>query len=64
MQLKQLENATGADTSNLAAKKLKAEVDKLYINELVTVPTGLEDLKTKVDDLDVGKFKTAPRDLK
>ena len=39
----------------LVAKKnfidLKAEVDKLDNNELVNVPTGLNDLKTKVDDL-------------
>ena len=41
----------------LVAKKnfidLKAEVDKLDNNELVNVPTGLNDLKTKVDDLEL-----------
>ena len=31
---------------------------------MVTVPTGLYDLKIKVDDLDIGKFQTAPIDYK
>ena len=43
---------------------MKAEVDKLDINELVKVPTSLNNVKTKVDDLDVGKLKTVPVDLK
>ena len=43
---------------------LKAEVDKLDINKLVNVPTGLNTLKTKVDYLDVNKLKTVPIDLK
>ena len=64
---KELEHATGIDTSDLAAKKdfiaLKAEVDKLDINELTNVPTSLNNLKTKVNDLDVGKLKTVPVDL-
>ena len=66
--IKELENVTGVYTSNLSAKSdfiaLRAEVDKLRINELVNVPTGLNDLKTKVDDLDVSKLKTVPIDLK
>ena len=41
---KELEHATGVDTSDLAAKKyfiaLKAEVGKLDINKLVNVPTS------------------------
>ena len=45
---KELEHATGVDTSNLAAK---------------SVSTGLKDLKTKVHDLDVGKLKTVPKDF-
>ena len=49
---KELEQATGIDTSDLAAKKdfiaLKAEVDKLDINKLTNVPTNLNNLKTKV----------------
>ena len=65
---KELDHATGADTSDLAAKKyfiaLKAEVDKLVINKLVNVPTSLKSLKTTVDDLNVGKLKTVPVDLK
>ena len=55
---KELEHATGIDTCDLAAKKIiafKAEVDKLDINKLVNVPTGSNNLKTKVNDLDVGK---------
>ena len=37
---------------------MKAQVDKLDINKLVNIPTSLNDLKTKVDDIDVGKLKT------
>ena len=37
---------------------MKAKVDKLDINKLVNVPTGLINLKTKVNDLNVGKLKT------
>ena len=51
---KELDYATGVDTSDLAAKKdfiaLKDEVDKLDINNLVNIPTSLNNLKTKVDD--------------
>ena len=43
---------------------MEAEVDKLDINKLINVPTGLNNLKTKVDDLDVGILKTVPVDLK
>ena len=43
---------------------LKAEVDKLVIDEFVNVPSGLNNLKTKVDGLDVGKLKTVPIDVK
>ena len=57
----ELDHATGVDTSDAAAKKdfiaLKAEADKLDINKLANVPTTLHNLKTKVDDLDVGKLK-------
>ena len=65
---KELDHATGVDTSDIAAKKdfiaLNAEVDKLDINKLVNVPTFLNNLKTKVDYLDIGKLKTVPVDLK
>ena len=39
---------------------LKAEYDKLDINKIANVPTTLNSLKTKVDDLHVGKLKTVP----
>ena len=59
---KEFEHATGVNTSDLAAKTdfitLKAEADKIDINKLVNVPTSLNDLKTKINDLDVGKLKT------
>ena len=65
---KELDNATGVDKSDLAAKKdfiaLKAEVGKLDINKLTNVSTSLNNLKAKVDDLDVGKLKTVPMYLK
>ena len=61
---KELDYATGVDTSDLAGKKnliaLKAEVGKLDINKLANVPTSLNDFKTKVDDLGFGKLKTVP----
>ena len=67
MQLKKLDHATGVDTSDLAAKKdfiaMKAEVIKLDINKLVDVQTGSNNLKTKVNDLDVGNLKTFPVDF-
>ena len=43
---------------------MKAEVEKLDINRVVNVLTSLNNLKIKVDDLDVGKLKTVPIDLK
>ena len=52
----ELDHATGVDTSDLAAKKdfiaLKTEVNKLDIINLL-----MNNLKTKVDDLDFGKLK-------
>ena len=36
------------------------DIDKLDIAELVNIPTSLNNLEIKVDDLDAGKFKTAP----
>ena len=48
---KELEHATGTDTSDLAAKKdfmaLKAEVGKLNIVKLVNVLTSFNNLKQK-----------------
>ena len=44
---------------------MKTEVDKLGINnKLFNVPTNSKILKTKVDDLDVGKLKAFPVGLK
>ena len=40
---------------------MKAGVDKLVINKFVNVPTSVNNLKTKVDDLDVVKIKTSSR---
>ena len=58
---KNLDHATRFDKSDLATKSnfiaLKAEVGKLDINELVNVPTSLNNLKTKIDNLHVGKLK-------
>ena len=65
---KELEHASGVETSDLTVKKdfvaLKAEVDKLYINKLLDVPTSWTNLKTKVDDVDVVELKTVPVHLK
>ena len=54
-----LKNATDAVTSKFAKKvdlaSLKPDVDKLDIDKLKNVPTGLNSLKSKVDKLDVDK---------
>ena len=47
---KKLDYVTGGDTSDLAAKK---DFDKLDINKLVNIPTSLNNLKPKEDDLNV-----------
>ena len=65
---KNLDYATGVDTSDLTAKKdfiaLKAEVDKRDINKLFNVPTSLKNLERKVDNLDFSKWKAVLIDLK
>ena len=43
---------------------MNAEVDKLDINKLINLSPGLNKRKTKFDNLDVGKLKTVPADLK
>ena len=43
---------------------MKDEVDKLDINRLVNVSSKLNNLKTKVHNLDVEKLKNVPIDLK
>ena len=56
---KEWKHTTDVDTSDLDAKKdfitVIAEVDKLDINKL-------NNFKTNVADLDVGKLKTVPVD--
>ena len=42
---------------------MKAKADKLVIAKLATVSTSLNNLKAKVDHLDVDKLKTLPEDL-
>ena len=42
---------------------LKSDVDKLDIDKLKNVPSGLISLKRKVDKLDVDKLVPAPVDL-
>ena len=53
---KELDHATSVDTTDLVANKdciaLKAEVVKLDINKLVNVPNSLNNLKSKVDNLE------------
>ena len=55
---KKLGHASDVAMSDLAAKKLliamKAKVDKLAIHKLVNVTTSFNNLKIKVEDLDVG----------
>ena len=43
---------------------MKAEVYTLDINKLDDVPASFNNVKTKVEDIDVGKLKTVPIDLK
>ena len=43
---------------------MKAQFDKLDINKLVNVPIKLNNIKTKVYDLDAGKLKIVPLGLK
>ena len=68
MERKELNDATCIDTSNLSDKRdfiaLKAKIDKLDINRLVSVTTGLNNLKINVDDLNVGKLQAVTVDLK
>ena len=36
---------------------------KLYIDKLKNVPSGLSNLKNKINKLDIGKFENTPADL-
>ena len=66
--IKQWNNNLGVDTNNAAAKTnfiaLKAEVDKPNINTLVNLLSSLNNLRTKVDALDVDKLKSVSLNLK
>ena len=44
--------------------QLLKEIDKVSLNKLVNIPTGLNNLKAKVNDFDVNKLKTVPVDFK
>ena len=65
---KKLKHAAGVGLSYLAAKRdficLKVKFNKLDINKLFNLSTSLNNLKTKVDDLNAGKLKIAPVDQK
>ena len=54
--------------ADLSVKKdfiaLKAEFDKQEINKLINDPISLNNIKTNVDELDVGELKTVPIDIK
>ena len=62
-----LKNATGVNTSKFVKQvdlaSLKLEVDKLDIDKLEKVPTGLNSLENKVDKLNVDKLVRGPVDL-
>ena len=62
-----LKNATEVDTSSFAKNidlaNLKSDVDKLDIDKLKHVSSGLSSLKSKVDKLDVDKLVPVPIDL-
>ena len=62
-----LKNTAGVDTSDFPKKtdlgSLKSDVDKLDIDKLKNVPSGLSSLKSKVEKLDVGKLEITPVDL-
>ena len=59
-----MDHATGIGTYDLAVKKRFFCFKKSDINKLGNGPTRLNNLKAKVDDLDIGKLKTFPVDLK
>ena len=65
---KQLKHDTGVDISNLAAEKdfiaLKAEVDQLEFSRAINVITGLDNLRTKVSNLDDDMLKTVSVNLR
>ena len=61
-----LKNATGVDASDFAKitdlANLKSDVHKLVIGKSKNVPSGLNNLKSKVDKLDVDKLASVSAD--
>ena len=59
-----LKDAASVNTCNISVKSdfivLKAEVNKLDVNKLFYISTSLNNIKAKIDDLDVDKLKTFP----
>ena len=53
-----MDSARKTDLSNL-----ESDIDKLVIDKLKNVPSGLSSLKNEVDKLDIGKLEIAPVDL-
>ena len=62
-----LKNATSIDTSDFAKKtdlaNLKSDADKLDIDKLKNIPSGLNSLKNELDKLDVDKLVPVSIDL-
>ena len=62
-----LDNATGVDTLQFAKKddlgNLKSEADKLDINKLEKVLSGLSSLNSKINEVDVDKLVPVPNHL-
>ena len=65
---KQLKHDTGVDISNLAAEKdfiaSKVEVDQLEFSRAINVITDLNNLRTKVSNLDDDMLKTVSVNLR
>ena len=63
----EFKNVTGADTLDFTKKidlaNLISDVDKLDIDKLKNVSSGLSSLKNKVDKLDNGKLEATPVNL-
>ena len=61
-------SATGVNKSNFSKKidlaNLKSDINKSHTDKLGKVPSGLNSSKSQVDNLDVGKLKSFPTDLK
>ena len=60
-------SATGVNTSNFSKidlANLKSDINKSHIDKLGKVPSGLNSSKSQVGNLDVGKLKPVPNDLK